>query len=644
MGCYFQQPVPHGLRSTLPMKTNPHILRRVAACIFLFLSSHAPAAITDDRLAALRENVLKRIDQFKTREMADPPQPSVRDLPDVALALLALGSDPKTAESYLRFAMSCQNMDPASPGYGKVMWRVGHPELHDENAIEFTMYAFAPAVLRYGGKLSDQFRKDMIPHLQAGIAAIRRHRVKVDYTNIYLMKLANLMMLGQIVNDPSAIAEGKANLDNWLAFTRTHGITEYDSPTYGGIQLICLEDVYLQAPDAETKAKARMALDYLWSDFAANYFPGRGQLGGPHSRSYDFLYQSGILQRWFYSEGLAPVFAGNDDSTFSGDWPNAILPGDYHPSEAILDLAHIPQRIVQQRYGLNPGEDRYNYITPDFDIGSASAFRGPQDFKIGAEFASGKKLPVVSVVADPFDAPFGMLKVADADGHHKPRHLRELIAAVQDKGAILALQDISHDLPQTSSTSIATDIVFPAKATAIYLNGKQINNNAPFDLPADSKSTVCIREGNAALAIRIFAADGYAGKPAQYAVKYDGNKWGAGRLVAYHYKGPPIELNCPALRSGVFLDMEHCASDEDFSQFMTREQAVNIVETSSPSGWSASADLGGTRLSAGLDLVAKKIAFRKINDRDIQPLTFTVNGRNLSDEILGRPVPAESAN
>jgi hypothetical protein len=618
------------------------LLHAAIACMLLILSCRGFAAAMDGRLATLRANVLKRIGEFKLKEMGNSPEPSVRDLPDVALSLLALGADPKEAESYLRFAMACQNMDANSPNYGKVMWKVGHPEIHDENAIEFTMYVFA--ILRYGSQLSEGFRKDMIPHLQAGIAAVRRHGVKVDYTNIYLMKLANLIMLGEIVHDPSAIAEGKANLDNWLAFTRVNGVTEYDSPTYGGIQLICLEDVYLQAPDPETKAKAKAALDYLWSDFAANYFPGRGELGGPHSRSYDFLYQSGMLQRWFYLEGLSPVFAGNDDSTFSADWPNAILPADYHPSQAILDLARIPERVIRQRYGLNPGQDRYNYITPDFDIGSASAYRGPQDLKIDAEFASAKKLPVVSVVADQFDAPFGILKVADAAGHRKPRHLRELIAAVQEKGAILALQDLSPDLPRTETTSIATNIVFPAKADAVYLNGKPVNTDAPFDLPADNKATVCIREGNAALAIRIFTAGGYGGKPAEFAVKYDGNKWSAARLVAYHYRGPAAKLSPAPVRSGVFLDMEHCATGADFAVFIKRAQGIKIEESNSPSEWSATAEIGGTRLSAGLDLELRKIAFRKVNGQEIQPRTLSVNGRNLTEEILGRADAGDTAN
>jgi hypothetical protein len=533
-------------------------------------------------------------------------------------------------------------MDATSPGYGKVMWQAGHPEIQDDNSIEFTMASLAPAVLRYGDKLSEKFREELPPHLQAAVAAIRRQQVDVGYTNIYLMKMANLIMLGEILHDPSAIADGKAGLEAWITFTQGNGITEYDSPTYSPIQLIELEDIYLAPPDADTKTRAKAALDYLWSDLAANYFAGRDCIGGPVSRSYNFLYQIGTLQNHFYLEGLAPSALGS--AYLGGVWLNASRPDDYHPAQAILDLAGIPERVVQQRFGPEPGRDRYNYITPDFDIGSASSWYSPQDLAVCAEFVSQKNLPAVAVVADPFDAPFGVAKAADKSGHMKPKHLRAAIAAVQEKGTILELSDLSRDLPHTRSNSIATNIVLPVAVDALYLNGKRLDPGKPFDIPADEKTMVFLREGNAALAVRIFAADGCGGKPATFAVKYDGNDWRAGRLVAYHYQGKPARLTEASVRAGVFLHIEHCASDADFEAFMARLQAIDIVEKNRDSVWSASVDFGDTHLAAGLNLETGQIAFRKVGGQDFQPRVLTVNGRNLRDEILGPPAARAGTN
>ena len=136
----------------------------------------------------------------------------------------------------MRHAFGLQDMDPASPGYGTVPWQQGHPEIKDPNAIEFTMQPVSVILLRHGGKLSESFKQDAEPHVRAAIAAIRRHNVPVKYSNIYLMKLANLLLLGQAVGDGDAVAEGRANFETWLAFTRTNGVTEYDSPTYSPIQ------------------------------------------------------------------------------------------------------------------------------------------------------------------------------------------------------------------------------------------------------------------------------------------------------------------------------------------------------------------------------------------------------------------------
>jgi len=155
--------------------------------------------------------------------LANPnPQPSVRQLTSCALGWLELGEAPDRAEKLVRHAFGLQDMDTASPSYGTVPWQQGHPEIKDPNAIEFTMQPVSVILLRHGGKLSESFKRDAPPHVRAAIAAIRRHNVPLKYSNIYLMKLANLLLLGQAIGDGDAVAEGKANFETWLASTRTN--------------------------------------------------------------------------------------------------------------------------------------------------------------------------------------------------------------------------------------------------------------------------------------------------------------------------------------------------------------------------------------------------------------------------------------
>ena len=201
---------------------------------------------------------------------------------------------PERAEKLVRHAFGLQDLDPASPGYGTVPWQQGHPEIKDPNAIEFTMQPVSVILLRHGARLSESFKRDAQPHVRAAIAAIRRHNVPVKYSNIYLMKLANLLLLGQAIGDGDAVAEGKAQFETWLAFTRTNGVTEYDSPTYSPIQADCLALAHNLTSDAALKARLKAALDFYWADFAANYFAGRQTMTGPTSRNYN---QGFLVQR-----------------------------------------------------------------------------------------------------------------------------------------------------------------------------------------------------------------------------------------------------------------------------------------------------------------------------------------------------------
>jgi hypothetical protein len=214
--------------------------------------------------------------------LANPnPQPSVRQLTACGLGWLELGEAPDRAEKLVRHAFGLQDMDTASPGYGTVPWQQGHPEIKDPNAIEFTMQPVGVMLLRHGGNLSERFKHDAPPHVRAAITAIRRHNVPIKYSNIYLMRLVNLLLLGQTIGDDEAVAEGKACFETWLASTRTNGLTEYDSPTYSPIQADSLALAHNLTSDPAFKTRLKTALDFYWAHFAANYFAGRQTMTGP---------------------------------------------------------------------------------------------------------------------------------------------------------------------------------------------------------------------------------------------------------------------------------------------------------------------------------------------------------------------------
>ncbi len=624
------------------MKLHRPLLLLASAFPLLCTAADTPPRSRAERLAQLRGQAERALQDFEQRNAKPDAKPTVRDFTAAGYVSLALGGDPTHAEAFFRQAFATQDMKPASPDFGTVPWQIGHSEIKDANSIEFTTQSLAGAFVRFGDKLSPSFKAEAEPHLRAALAAVRRHKVKSSYTNIFTMKTANLLMLGKILKDESATRDGMAALDEWLAFTRANGIVEYDSPTYNSVDFECLGHVLAAAPDAATRAKARAALDYLSADLSANYFPGIGALCGPMSRTYDFLYHRGSIQRSYFLEGISPVL--ESEKPLDTFWINAQF-GGYEPAPAIRELATLPQRLLHSRFGPEPGRDRTEYITPDFAIGSTSAYYGPQNVEIGFEFASKKKLPATWIVLDPFDAPYGKVKALDRSGHSKPKVLRNIVAAVQSKGAVLALFDQSPEAAVEEAHSLGTNVILPVMADAIYLDGEPLHlpeGRQRFDFPLKPDSTVCVREGAAVLSVRFFAADAIDGKSAPLALKYDGNEWGAARIVAMHSSAQTATPPPAFLRAGVFLQAASCPDEKAVAEFLDQTRKSRISQSTKGDIWSATVDVPDAKLEAALDLRQKRIAARRINSHDIVSERLSVNGRDLAAEFLDHAIESFS--
>ena len=132
-----------------------------------------------------------------------------------------------------------------------------------------------------------------------------QHDVKVSYTNIFLMKTMNEILIAEALDDREVEAKGRKQLDDWIDYTRHAGIHEFDSPTYYSVDLNSLFMGYLYTTDPSLRSKFKSILDYFWSDICANFFPGRDKVAGSYSRDYDFLTGHGGLQLQTYLAGLS---------------------------------------------------------------------------------------------------------------------------------------------------------------------------------------------------------------------------------------------------------------------------------------------------------------------------------------------------
>jgi hypothetical protein len=569
------------------------------------------------RLAGIRQAVAASVDELEKRLSMPGAAPSIRDLPNAALATLILSKNGPAAEDLIRREFSEQNMDAASPDFGSLPWQIGHPEIQDANAIEFGMQAIGPIWLGYGQYFSAGFKQEMAPHLRAALAAIRRHQVKVTYTNMFLMKTVNLILVGEAAGDDAAAAEGYANLDEWMAWTRLEGICEFDSPTYYAVDLSSLATGCRYAARPAARANFKAILDYLWRDIAANFFPARGSLSGPHSRDYDFLRGEGALDVYLYAEGFR-----DSQNLQKLDLEKALLleaTAAYQPPAGSLDSARVPEKVVMQRWNLLPAAQRYNYVTPDFAIGSTSGDYGPQDRLFSVELGGSNTLPVISVVPDVYDQPYGLQKIKGGDGHGKPRHIPLHLTAVQQKGAALLMLDLDPR-KETDFGTFATNVILPADAGELVLNGHPICVSPSLAERAKVGALVGVKEGNAGVVIRVFLADGCAGQMPELILKADpeGLRKGALRLAIYHYRGSAQPLSENHVRVGLLVIAARCETDGAFATLIEKAGKAAIDEEDSDGIWKVRVALGDLTLEAARDLDRRSILYRRVNGKEVE--------------------------
>ena len=117
-----------------------------------------------------------------------------------------------------------------------------------------------------------------------------------DTENHWAMYYTALYLISELYPDdpPESWFNGRSSQENlreareylisWMDLTTTNGQGEFDSPTYMNFFLAPMAELYAFAEDPEMRQRARMMLDYLLADFAAENL--HGLYAGGHSRIY----------------------------------------------------------------------------------------------------------------------------------------------------------------------------------------------------------------------------------------------------------------------------------------------------------------------------------------------------------------------
>ncbi|MGA2496978.1 MAG: hypothetical protein ABSH20_04520 [Tepidisphaeraceae bacterium] len=492
----------------------------------------------------------------RVAQSADDPErsnASSRDLFAASLIYLEAGGDVSRVKAMLEVAAKMQDRDETSKTYGNFRWNWNRPEIVDRNAVDFCMEGGSLIWLRHRDKLPAGIREPLKKMLELGTEGCMRHRVGDSYTNIALMSAANLVLLGEGLDNPKATEEGLKRLDAAVKYTLANGTHEYDSPTYYGVDLDVLGVLEAQCKSDAACAQAKRLLDLFWTDIAASYFPGGKKLTGPNSRTYDYLRGLGNLDNHLWYNGWID---GPPVGSFGIIWP---LLGRYEPGESIRKISDRVPRLVRQSWGSDKQHARTLYVLNDIALGSSAAcYGGWMDMPLTVDFPGPRESVRGYYIPDGRGDPYGKLKIMEKSGHEKALHLNNFFTSAQSKTDALALAVYREKDYPDDYKSLQTHWVMPRDVDQIIVNGKAITHNQKqWQVVVPAGAPVIFRKGSAAVAVCFPWSRDCAGKPATLQLIDDGNSYGAVRLTLDHHvsadqpAAPPAAIIAVSVGSGL---------------------------------------------------------------------------------------------
>lgn len=393
---------------------------RVQLLVLVCVLAATPAVMTPFFAAAAdlpsREAIVDDLEQQAAiiRRTAAGADVGIRGT--LRFAVEAAGNDwnPQMVEEALLLARSMQDTDPASPGFGNYRWRKNDPAVTDLNAVEFATTLTALLRLEYADRLTPAARGLLEAMNRDAVVGMKSHVVGEGYTNIFLKKVWCHLALGQVYGGDLG-ETGRRLWEAWLDHTRTHGLSEYSSPTYYGVTLDTLGLIHRYA-------------DAGWLTRPLS-FDGGGWLAGAPQAHLRVVREA---RRW-------------------------------DPPASLREMAvtEVP-RFVVQRFNHRPWGRATNWVGRASSIGVAGACVGPEDKTLVINLPGTPAAPNVTLVFDGRGDPYGRIRQpVGYDKHHKAHHLRPFVIASQRGPRVTAAWyfDPAHPPPQSGVATSCTSFV-----------------------------------------------------------------------------------------------------------------------------------------------------------------------------------------
>jgi len=595
------------------------------------LSAQAPSPAYPPLDAKATAGYDRAWERYQQRE----PNSGARDLYGFFLTVVAHNWRPEQWAAIVALVEELHDRDPASPTYGNYRWYWRESKPNDRNALEFSMQSASLAWAAYRDRLPAEARQALAGAFALSAEGLVRHKVDVSYTNIFLMRIANSILIGETTGRPELVARGRAWFDEWFAYTRANGIHEFSSPTYYGTDLTDLGALANFSQTPAVRAQAVAALRLFWTDIAANWFePYRG-IAGAHSRDYGFLTGHGYLDQqlmragWLDAKTSGEMHPAIDDLTF------------WNPPADLHTAVPPPPRTVIQRWGPQPWEHATHYIGRHFTLGTAGAGYGAQDKVLALTLDGGPKMALVNFTLDYHQDPYGQTQLATADGHSKLTHLLPFVTSVQrgPEALLLAAYDPATARNPIGGKSpiayhgIGATLVLPAAAELWDARGP-LAAGETVALPANSPLFLRYHDTAAALAFVLARTD--TGQPATVSVVCDGAKVGAARLTAVLAGGTPRGRSLAAVWVRA---AEGIADNESFAKF--RADFLRASERTKVDLVGDTLDVSVAGLAAPLRLSADIAREKRLAAEGAEPAPpsgiLVVNGHDLGAALLATP-------
>ncbi len=464
----------------------------------------------------------------------------IRGLFRFAVEATGLGWHPERVEAALVRARSLQDLDPTSKTRGNFKWSSGHAGVQDLNAVEFSAQLMGFLRVVQGEKLSPKARSQLDEMMNDAVFGLRSHVVKIDYTNIFVMKAWGLIALGEALGRAEVAEDGYRRFDDWIEFTAKNGIGEYGAVVYYGIDLDSLALIARHAGRAEARAKAERAIRHVWTDLAANWWASGDRMGGTNARTYDYLFGKGYTEAHTWTAGwlrARPELEGA--GWLGGAQPNlntfreAVM---WRPAaewtEAIR--AEVP-RVVVQQWGERAEERAVNWIGRRVSLASSGAARSRDERTLVANLGDSPEVPQLTLFMEGRGDPYGLKKTVGG----KALHFVPFIATVQ-RGAEV-LQVLSDDPLRTDPRNKAGELGYFATHFTVPAGAEVWVGDAAVQpgVVVPAGAAVFVRIGEAVIGLRVLLATTTVGGSASMRFVEDAGVSVARRLTVLHSETEP---------------------------------------------------------------------------------------------------------